>query len=68
MTFSVIPLLRALSCRLAPQGWLPSESSVSALFETLTDGGGGVPSLISLEMSSRHPLAETPRAIGASTL
>uniref|UniRef100_A0A0D9ZY46 Uncharacterized protein n=1 Tax=Oryza glumipatula TaxID=40148 RepID=A0A0D9ZY46_9ORYZ len=37
-------------------------------FETLTDGGGGFQSLFSLEMSFRHPLAETTRAIDATTL
>uniref|UniRef100_A0A0E0EEZ9 Uncharacterized protein n=1 Tax=Oryza meridionalis TaxID=40149 RepID=A0A0E0EEZ9_9ORYZ len=38
---SVIPLLRALSCGLIPHVWMPYESPVSVLFETLTDGGGG---------------------------
>uniref|UniRef100_A0A0E0FPT4 Uncharacterized protein n=1 Tax=Oryza nivara TaxID=4536 RepID=A0A0E0FPT4_ORYNI len=33
-----------------------------------TDGGGGFPSLLSLETSFRHPLIETTRKIGASTL
>jgi hypothetical protein len=37
-------------------------------FETLTDSGGCFPSLLSLEMSFRHPLAKTTRMIGASTL
>uniref|UniRef100_A0A0E0R6C7 Uncharacterized protein n=1 Tax=Oryza rufipogon TaxID=4529 RepID=A0A0E0R6C7_ORYRU len=37
-------------------------------FETLTDSGGGFPSLLFLETSFRHPLAETTRAIGAITL
>jgi hypothetical protein len=39
---SVIPLLRALSCRLIPRVWTLGESPVSVLFETLTDDGGSV--------------------------
>uniref|UniRef100_A0A0E0E7N9 Uncharacterized protein n=1 Tax=Oryza meridionalis TaxID=40149 RepID=A0A0E0E7N9_9ORYZ len=37
-------------------------------FEPLTDGDGGFPSLLSLETSFRHPLAETTRTISASML
>uniref|UniRef100_A0A0E0J344 Uncharacterized protein n=1 Tax=Oryza nivara TaxID=4536 RepID=A0A0E0J344_ORYNI len=39
---SVILLLRALSYCLIPRVWMSGESLVSVLFETLTDGGGGV--------------------------
>uniref|UniRef100_A0A0E0I0P2 Uncharacterized protein n=1 Tax=Oryza nivara TaxID=4536 RepID=A0A0E0I0P2_ORYNI len=44
------------------------ESPVLGSFEPPTDGGGGFPSLLSLETSFRHPLAETTQTIGASTL
>uniref|UniRef100_A0A0E0AZH4 Uncharacterized protein n=1 Tax=Oryza glumipatula TaxID=40148 RepID=A0A0E0AZH4_9ORYZ len=39
---SVIPLLRALSCHLILHVWMPGESPSSVLFETFTDGTGGV--------------------------
>uniref|UniRef100_A0A0D3GND4 Uncharacterized protein n=1 Tax=Oryza barthii TaxID=65489 RepID=A0A0D3GND4_9ORYZ len=58
------PLLRALPCHLIPQRRKPNLGS----FESLTDGGDGFPSLLSLETSFRHPLAETTRTIGASTI
>nr|BAC75579.1 hypothetical protein [Oryza sativa Japonica Group] len=48
--------------------WLPGESPVLGSFEPPTDGGGSFPSLLSLETSFRHPLAETTQTIGASTL